>query len=125
MTQPVVVIEEPVRPTVIIEVTAPPVVKANPVGLPGLSAYEIAVRNGFVGSEAQWLASLNGAAANSLIYERSVAAAQWSITHAFPRPPSVQLLINGAVSYADIDHPDSTHVLITFAAPMAGLAILT
>jgi integrin beta 8 len=30
-------------------------------GDPGLSAYEIAVANGFVGTEAQWLASLEGA----------------------------------------------------------------
>jgi hypothetical protein len=29
-------------------------------GTPGLSAYEIAVANGFVGTEAQWLASLVG-----------------------------------------------------------------
>ena len=30
------------------------------IGEPGLSAYQIAVANGFVGTEAQWLASLEG-----------------------------------------------------------------
>ncbi len=29
-------------------------------GLAGLSAYEIAVNNGFIGTEAEWLASLKG-----------------------------------------------------------------
>lgn len=30
-------------------------------GEPGISAYEVAVENGFVGTETQWLASLVGA----------------------------------------------------------------
>lgn len=33
----------------------------GPTGVPGLSAYQIAVMNGFKGTEAQWLASLTGA----------------------------------------------------------------
>jgi hypothetical protein len=32
----------------------------GPKGDPGLSAYQVAVKNGFVGTEAQWLASLKG-----------------------------------------------------------------
>src|SRR5690606_5831447 len=35
-----------------------------PSGLDGLSAYEIAVNNGFVGSEVEWLNSLQGSDAN-------------------------------------------------------------
>lgn len=34
---------------------------AGPAGPPGDSAYQIAVANGFVGNEAAWLASLQGA----------------------------------------------------------------
>lgn len=30
------------------------------IGIPGLSAYEVAVKNGFVGTEQEWLASLKG-----------------------------------------------------------------
>jgi len=30
-------------------------------GIPGISAYEVALENGYVGTEAQWLASLVGA----------------------------------------------------------------
>jgi hypothetical protein len=46
--------EEPAAPPVINCTTQP--------GTPGKSAYQIAVDNGFVGTEAQWLASLQGAA---------------------------------------------------------------
>ena len=35
-------------------------VDLNNIGLAGLSAYEIALQNGFVGTEAEWLASLQG-----------------------------------------------------------------
>ena len=34
---------------------------AGPAGADGLSAYEVAVKNGFAGSETEWLASLKGA----------------------------------------------------------------
>lgn len=36
--------------------------RTGPAGANGLSAYQVAVANGFVGSEAQWLASLTGPA---------------------------------------------------------------
>ena len=39
------------------------------VGLPGLSAYEVAVRNGFAGSETEWLASLKGDKGDAFRYE--------------------------------------------------------
>lgn len=35
--------------------------KQGPPGIDGASAYEVAVRNGFVGDEEAWLASLKGA----------------------------------------------------------------
>lgn len=51
-----------------------------PVGAPGaagLSAYEVAVANGFVGTEAEWLASLVGPAGSGSttaeLYEQSAA----------------------------------------------------
>lgn len=35
--------------------------KTNLGRVVGLSAYEVAVKNGYIGSEAEWLASLRGA----------------------------------------------------------------
>ena len=54
----------------------------GPVGDNGISAYEVAVANGFVGTQAQWIASLKGVDGKSA-YEVAVAAgfvgtsAQW------------------------------------------------
>jgi hypothetical protein len=39
---------------------------AGGAGTPGKSAYDIAVDNGFVGTEAEWLASISGAGAVSV-----------------------------------------------------------
>lgn len=39
------------------------------VGLPGSSAYEVAVKNGFVGTEEEWLASLVGPRGDALTYD--------------------------------------------------------
>lgn len=39
------------------------------VGLPGPSAYEIAIKNGFVGTEEEWLASLVGPRGDALTYD--------------------------------------------------------
>lgn len=49
--------------TLIIQNRTVPVIKLEPQGLPGMrgkSAYQVAVDNGFVGTESQWLASLVG-----------------------------------------------------------------
>lgn len=56
---PVTCQESPdVSPLSPVELTMP---TANiEVGIPGLSAYEVAVKNGFVGTEQEWLASLKG-----------------------------------------------------------------
>lgn len=43
-----------------IQVAAPVVVDVALAGIPGASAYQIAVANGFVGTAAEWLASLEG-----------------------------------------------------------------
>jgi len=52
-------------PIVQLEIAAPDVVSTQPPtgvrGAPGLTAYQVAVANGFVGSEAAWLLSLKGA----------------------------------------------------------------
>lgn len=62
----VIVIDEPAVNITVIEavqnITSETVevvtVEAAAQGMPGLSAYQVAVKNGFVGTEAQWLESL-------------------------------------------------------------------
>lgn len=58
-----IIVEETVQP-IILEVyqeTTPPIVLESFEGKSGYSAYEIALLNGFVGTEAEWLESLKGA----------------------------------------------------------------
>jgi hypothetical protein len=55
------VIEETIQLIVIEEITDLITdIEIGPQGIPGLSAYEIAVDNGFIGTEADWLESLKG-----------------------------------------------------------------
>lgn len=53
-----VVIEIVPQPEVVVELNAEPVTIKGDTGEEGLSAYEVAVQNGFVGTELEWLESL-------------------------------------------------------------------
>lgn len=65
------------------------------------------------------------AASTGIVYTQPVPAAQWSIPHSLPRPPAVTLLDpSGAVMLADITSSPGL-VLVTFANPTAGRAVLT
>lgn len=95
----------------------------------GLSAYEIAVDNGFVGDEQDWLDSLvgppgaAGGAGSALVHQQSSPSASWSIAHTFGRLPLVDLYIDGQQVEADVAATDTT-VSVTFPAPTAGTAVL-
>lgn len=52
------VIEITPQPTTIIEINSSPVPIKGDQGEQGLSAYAVAVENGFVGTELEWLESL-------------------------------------------------------------------
>lgn len=96
-------------------------------GLRGLSAYEVAVDNGFDGDEQAWLASLvgppGGGAGSAQVFTQSSPSASWSITHTFGRLPLVDLYVAGQQVEADVEATDST-VSVTFPAPTAGTAVL-
>lgn len=75
--------------------------KAIPVvgeggGADGLSAYEVAVNNGFVGTEAEWLASLEGEDGASGLPYQVVTASEYAALEAGAGPtPGVLYLISG------------------------------
>ena len=53
------------------------------------------------------------------------AVSSWLLEHAHPYPPDVVLLdAAGQLVDTDLEHPDSTHVHLTFAAPFTGRAIV-
>lgn len=126
----------------------------GPPGPNGLSAYEVAVINGFVGSESAWLASLVGppgapggggavdsvngrtgtvvltaadvgAAPAPVQFTQAVASASWTIAHGLPYSPDVDVFDNaGAQIIANSSYPSPTQVRVDFAFPMTGSAVL-
>lgn len=87
----------------------------------GLSAYQIAVKNGFVGTEAAWLISLR--AEGGIIWDQSTPAATWTIQHSLGRNPDVTVYVDDEQVFTDVE-ATSTHVVIVFPYPRAGVAIL-
>ena len=59
-------------------------------GAPGLSAYEIAISNGFIGTEGEWLESLNGTDGTGLV-NSVVAGANVTVDSTDPTSPVVGL----------------------------------
>jgi len=94
--------------------------------LQGASAYQLAVANGFAGSQAQWLASLVGPTGPSAgyVHTQPSAAATWSITHGRGRLPDVAIYVGGVLVEADVAATTTT-ASISFPAPTAGYAVLT
>lgn len=104
-------------------------------GDPGLSAYEIALTEGFVGTEAQWLASLVGPAGAPgvsvgsdlpVIYEQPNPSAMWHIVHGRGSNPSVVLVRDDGVRIGGfgVVYPDHNTVDI-YPGLIAGEATLT
>lgn len=97
----------------------------------GASAYEIAVANGFVGTEAEWLESLKGSggtgssAAKTYIYRQNTPSDNWQITHNLGSIPSVEVFNNlNQEIEGDVIHPDQFTTTIRFSLPVAGFARL-
>ena len=105
------------------------VVTFGQAGLPGRSAYQIAVDTGFVGDEAAWLESLqgqDGVSGNaSHVHEQIIPSDVWVINHPLDKYPSVTCMdsagdeIDGLLSYASRDQ-----LTMTFAAATGGKAYL-
>lgn len=89
---------------------------------PGKSAYQVAVDNGFVGTEQEWLDSLAAGA----VYTRtqSAPAATWTFTNPLGRLCAVTVLVDGQQVLVDTD-VSPTAVTVTFAQPTAGQAVLS
>jgi len=101
----------------------------RPAGVQGASAYEVAVANGFVGTEAQWLASLagpqgpQGTAGVSFTHTQSTPSSTWTINHNLGYRPVVELLTTGGERFdADVTHVSVNQTVVTLNFPLAGSA---
>jgi len=96
-------------------------------GPPGLSAYGVAVANGFVGTEQDWLASLGGGGGgNYLQFNQSTPSSTWTINHNFGARTNVAVFSSGGIEvWAEVVHTSINQAVVLFDAPFAGFAILS
>lgn len=96
-------------------------------GADGESAYQIAVRNGFVGTEEEWLLSLVGADGVSGAYHHTQGfpSTVWNINHNLGYNPGGITIEDSAhrnISGGEIDYIDLDNLTITFAVSFSGTA---
>lgn len=125
------VVAEPGSDRTVVTLTAPlgPRGLQGDPGPTGLSAYESALLEGFVGTEAEWLASLvgpQGPSGGSYTHIQSSPSAVWTITHNLGYRPAVQIFdsVDREV-LGDILHLDADSLTVTFTAGFSGKAYLS
>lgn len=105
------------QPVTVVEVATVP-------GVRGLSAYEVAVANGFVGTETEWLASLQGAPgdpASNIITSVNSKTGAVTLNAADVGAPSVfNILAYGATGDGTVDDAPAIQAAITAAITAGG-----
>lgn len=94
----IIVVTPPASPTIVVDPT-----RGGAIGPPGPSAYDIAVTNGFVGTEAEWLAAQRA----GMGYWTLLATSSTT----FPARSSIPVWWTGPVLYDStlyLNHPDPT-----------------
>lgn len=146
MTSVIVVQREPNR--VIVREPPPPqrvIVRSpgpqGPQGAEGWSAYDIAVANGFAGTEAEWLASLEGpqgpqgeqgeqgppgVSASTYVHYQSIPEAEWVIDHNLGYYPNVAVEDStGKPLLVAVERPSASRVIVQHASAVGGRAYLS
>lgn len=79
---------------------------------------------GFVGTEAEWLISLQ-ATDKEYVHDQGLASAVWTITHGLNKYPTV-FVVDSAGDEVEgaITHVSTTQLTVTFSAPFSGSAYL-
>lgn len=101
--------------------------QGNPgeIGPPGSSAYQVAVNNGFVGTEEEWLASLHSDTLHTYVHQQITPSATWNITHDLYRRPSVTIVNSaGETVWGKVEYLSLSEVVVYFRAPFSGEAYL-
>jgi hypothetical protein len=102
------------------------VVEVGVPGPPGLSAYQSAVANGFVGTEVEWLASLVGAGGAFYEHQQPTASTTWTINHNFGRHAAVSLFTSGGAQIiGQVININNNQTIAGFDTPIAGYALAT
>lgn len=98
-------------------------------GVDGLSAYQIAVNAGFVGTEEQWIASLKGAdgtPGGSYTHNQGVPESVWEIEHNLGFYPNATVVDSGGTKViGDVEYIDTNNIKLTFSGAFSGKAYLS
>lgn len=68
---------------------------------------------------------IQGGTDMAFVYNQTLPASTWTITHTLGYEPSVSIIINGEEVDADVDFPNNSVVVVTFNSPQTGIARLT
>lgn len=102
---------------------------SNMQNIPGKNAYELAIDNGFIGTEAEWLKSLAYSGADSAGYQhnQTTPSETWIINHNFGRNagPVALYTTGGAAIIGDVVNININQTIASFDFPIAGYAITT
>lgn len=100
----------------------------GPAGPAGLSAYDVAVKNGFVGSEEAWLASLaTGGVTPFFEYHQTSPSNEWIIRHNLGfYPGGISLVDSSRREFrAEVNHIDHNTLRIKMEYAMSGSAFIS
>jgi hypothetical protein len=94
------------------------------IGQAGKSAYQVAVDNGFVGTEAEWLASLQGGGSGGAFeHIQSTPASTWVVNHNLGFRPNVSVKSVGGLEVdTEVLHISTNQVQILFDTNFTGIA---
>jgi hypothetical protein len=99
------------------------IIEKSGVGRDGLSAYQIAISNGFIGTEQEWLDSLKGATGGNYIHNQMVPDSTWNVVHNLGYKPNIQVEDSaGSIVFGEITHVDENNATLTFSAGFSGKA---
>lgn len=100
----------------------------GPQGIQGLSAYQVALQNGFIGTVDEWLQALaTGGKPPSFTYEQTSPSDTWDIEHNMGYFPGGIVTVNSANQEfkGEIVYIDVNHVRITMVGAQSGTAHLS
>lgn len=113
---------EPLAEDVTITVSTPS--PPGPQGPEGDSAYEVAVENGFVGTEAEWIVLLTRPM--SYIHVQGAPSAVWVIEHNLGYYPAVTIIDSAdSVVIGAIEYDSINQVTAVFSGAFSGQAFLS
>jgi len=96
--------------------------KPGPKGEPGLSAYEVWIEDGNVGSATDYLTSVGS---STFIHDQIASSNTWVISHGLGKYPSVSIVDTGnTVIIGDVVYLSTNELQVSFTAIFSGKAYL-